>query len=117
MAHLHLLSIHSAGYAKEAGSLCQYDHSMGRAVFVSHQWLGTQSPDPNFEQLLILQEMLMQMMSGAARVSLPIVTELWFGRIKLPRTEDFTQQPLYLWYDYFCIPQGAAASEVRHNAP
>ena len=103
--------------AKEAGSLCQYDHSMGRTMFVSHQWLGTRSPDPTFEQLRILQKMLMHMMSGAARVSLPIVTELWFGRIKLPRTEDFTQQPLYLWYDYFCIPQGAAASEVRQNAP
>ena len=83
---------------KETGSLCQFDESMGRALFVSHQWLGTHHPDPSFEQLLVLQKALMDLISGACRVSLPAVVELWFGRLRLPTARDFNGQGIFLWY-------------------
>ena len=83
---------------QETGSLCQFDDSMGRAIFVSHQWLGIQHPDPSFKQLLVLQKALMDLISGVCRVSLPPVIELWFGRLRLPTAADFNAQGLFLWY-------------------
>ena len=65
---------------------------------MSHQWLGIQHPDPSFEQLLVLQKALMDLISGACRVSLPPVIELWFGRLRLPTAADFNAQGLFLWY-------------------
>lgn len=113
---LKMTEIHPHEELLEAGSLCQFDDSLGRALFVSHQWLGIQHPDPSFEQLLVLQKALMDLISGACRVSLPPVIELWFGRLRLPTAADFNAQGLFLWYDYFSIPQSEENIESRQKA-
>lgn len=100
----------------EAGLVCQFDDSMGRALFVSHQWLGTHHPDPCFEQLRVLQKTLMDLISGACRVSLPAVVELWFGRLRLPTARDFNGQGIFLWYDYFSVPQCEKSIQPRQMA-
>ena len=46
----------------------------------------------------MLQKALMDLISGACRVSLPPVIELWFGRLRLPTAADFNAQGLFLWY-------------------
>eukprot|EP00438_Fugacium_kawagutii_P029733 Skav215787 [mRNA] locus=scaffold3885:11859:13658:+ [translate_table: standard] len=98
----------------EEDALRRFDESMGRAMFVSHQWLAMEHPDPNFQQLSVLQQALTNLCSGTSRVSLPPVVEVWFGRMPLPTVADFKKHELYIWYDYFCIPQSNA--EVRHCA-
>eukprot|EP00438_Fugacium_kawagutii_P023690 Skav218410 [mRNA] locus=scaffold1349:170797:174749:+ [translate_table: standard] len=82
--------------AQEAGKLVQFVESMGRAIFVSHQWLGHKHPDPTMEQLLVLRKTLMNLVAGTYRVSLPPVIELWFGRLKLPSPADFTAGALFI---------------------
>ena len=37
-------------------------------------------------------------------MGLPFVEELIYGRQKRPSTRDFAS--IYVWYDYFSVPQG-----------
>ena len=36
---------------KEEGLVVQFDESMGKAIFVSHQWLSKEHPDPSMTHL------------------------------------------------------------------
>ena len=98
--------------------LCLFRESIGRAIFVSHQWLSSEHPDPHCEQLEVLQKALRNVLSGACLVSLPPAIELLLGRLKCPTPADFHCQKLHIWYDYFCCPQGnsASATKNRHAA-
>eukprot|EP00438_Fugacium_kawagutii_P005700 Skav227830 [mRNA] locus=scaffold948:378224:380137:+ [translate_table: standard] len=113
---LEMMHMESHEELLEAGKLVQFVESLGRAIFVSHQWLGRKHPDPTMEQLLVLRKTLMNLVAGTSRVSLSPVIELWFGRLKLPSQADFTAGALYIWYDYFCIPQSEQNSQSRHDA-
>ena len=42
----------------EDGSLVVFDDRKGNAMFVSHQWAGSDHPDPNLEQFRVLQDAL-----------------------------------------------------------
>ena len=99
----------------EAGDLCIFHESLGRAMFVSHQWVTSKHPDPNFEQLQVLQETLKNMLSGAYPVSLPPAIEIFWGRVKCPTAADFKSE-VYLWYDYFSIPQHESERVHREHA-
>ena len=37
---------------------------MGQAMFVSHQWLSPENPDPSFEQLEVLQKTMKNLLRG-----------------------------------------------------
>jgi len=41
---------------------------LGKALFVSHQWLGKRHPDPEFTQFSVLQDALKHMMSEVQHV-------------------------------------------------
>ena len=41
---------------------------LGKALFVSHQWVGKRHPDPEFTQFSVLQGALKHMMSELQRV-------------------------------------------------
>lgn len=91
-----------------AGALVPFDESLGSAMFVSHQWLSNDHPDPSGHQFRVLQGALRNIMSGQSRVSLPVTVELFYGRLKTPQAADFTSGRLFVWYDYFSCPQGAS---------
>ena len=101
----------------DAGVVTEFDESMGNAMFVSHQWLSDTHPDPYFQQLQTLQDALKNMVAGTSKVYLPVCSEILNGRRRCPTAADFASG-LYVWYDYFSIPQGAARPEslVRQNA-
>ncbi len=40
------------------GSLTIFDKKLGRAAFVSHQWVGGSHPDPEFKQMQVLKDTL-----------------------------------------------------------
>ncbi|CAE7840546.1 ANKRD17 [Symbiodinium sp. CCMP2592] len=98
--------------------LTQFEEHMGRAMFISHQWLGSKHPDPCGQQMKVLQEALSNILSGTSQVSLPIVTEIIHGRWACPTSTEFKSQELFIWYDYFCCPQDASgpAAHSRQRA-
>ena len=43
---------------KADGLLTLFREDMGKALFVSHQWVGSMHPDPEFKQFRVLQDAL-----------------------------------------------------------
>ncbi|CAE8635742.1 unnamed protein product [Polarella glacialis] len=84
---------------------------MGKVMFVSHQWVGNSSPDPNFDQLRVLQEALANLMSGSITISIDVISEVFHGFSQAVTAADFKGQQMYIWYDYFSCPQMAARTE------
>eukprot|EP00435_Cladocopium_sp_Y103_P062433 s805_g24.t1 len=112
-AFLQMTEVQAHEQLKGQGVLRVFKESMGKAIFVSHQWLGSEHPDPHCEQLQVLQKALKNALSGASLVSLPPAIELLLGRLKCPTPAEFRHQPLYIWYDYFCCPQGTCTEAVE----
>ena len=88
--------------------LVEFDSSMGKAAFISHQWVSASNPDPDLWQFKHLQSVLKNILtSSAKRVDPHIMTELLttFGWVKGIPTAEFRSRPLFIWYDYFSVPQ------------
>ncbi|CAE7945096.1 mask-1 [Symbiodinium necroappetens] len=90
---------------------------MGRAIFVSHQWLGQDHPDPEFKQTRVLQEALQNLLSGASRVSIDVTTEVLFGHPHGYSNADISEKRLFLWYDFFSCPQHGATPDLSQTPP
>lgn len=82
----------------------------GRILFISHQWLGSRTPDPNGEHLRALQRVLHRLMRGEAGD----VEADWVGKLVLQDKTRLTAAELvaalptaFLWIDYISIPQGS----------
>eukprot|EP00438_Fugacium_kawagutii_P009749 Skav220217 [mRNA] locus=scaffold1600:140995:142710:- [translate_table: standard] len=99
----------------DSGVLCEFEERMGRAMFVSHQWICRDHPDPSFQQLEVLQTSLKGLLAGRTVVSLPPAVELYVGRVRCPTASDFQAETLYLWYDYFSCPQGRSFDAARNR--
>ncbi|CAK9069948.1 unnamed protein product [Durusdinium trenchii] len=87
------------------GSLVIYEKSLGHAMFVSHEWCGRRHPDPEGAQLRVLQEALAHMLHGSEKIPADITCELLFGNQAGMVTSELKASPLYVWFDYFCVPQ------------
>eukprot|EP00435_Cladocopium_sp_Y103_P064929 s1948_g26.t1 len=88
-----------------AGQLVRFEVSMGRAAFISHQWLGCGHPDPQFQQMKVLQDALRNLISGGSEVCVDLISEaVYFRSTGIPAAE-WTSAGLFLWYDYFSCPQ------------
>ncbi|CAE7694981.1 unnamed protein product [Symbiodinium sp. CCMP2592] len=86
------------------GALTLFDEHMGRAAFVSHQWVAKHHPDPDHKQFRVLQDALRNILSGVTQISLDVVTELIIG--KSPKMAcSLHPADLHIWYDYFSCPQ------------
>lgn len=92
-------------HLKARGLVVQFDASIGRAAFVSHQWVGGDHPDPQRKQLKVLQEALQHVMGDLTRIPMDVVTEGTAPTSRDLSTREFRQWPLFLWYDYFSCPQ------------
>eukprot|EP00439_Symbiodinium_sp_Y106_P021242 s586_g2.t1 len=101
---------------RDAGFVVEFDQSMGRALFVSHQWLGWSHPDPKGLQIQVLKEACANILSGKSRISAPVgeeMGELEQGHPKKDSKTTFTERRLFLWYDYFCCPQKSMAADAK----
>ena len=96
----------------EAESVCIFEESMGKAMFVSHQWVASEHPDPDLQQFPVLQQALKNLITGQSKLQLPAGVELVLGRYKCPTAADFNPEELYIWYDYCCCPQGNSPRAV-----
>mmetsp|Transcript_41714 Transcript_41714/g.74847 ORF Transcript_41714/g.74847 Transcript_41714/m.74847 type:complete len:618 (+) Transcript_41714:36-1889(+) len=115
---LQMTTVLSFEHLLATDSLSRYDESMGRAIFVSHQWVSHDHPDPRSEQLKILQSAIRNLSTGQTGVRVPMPVEMLYGRLPTPTSADFVAKPLYFWYDYMCCPQGKNQEAVaqRHLA-
>ena len=85
---------------------------MGRAIFVSHQWLSPHHPDPDGQQLKVLQDALSNLLEDRSRISNSILSELWYGQAGTPSAAELRSTPLFLWYDFFSCPQRSANEQL-----
>ena len=90
---------------KARGELVVFEESMGNALFVSHQWVAKEHPDPDFEQMPVLQDALQHLLYNSGSVSPDWVTESFVPAAKGISHQEFQSKALFLWYDYFSVPQ------------
>ena len=87
--------------------LVQFTQDLGKAMFVSHQWAANQHADPDGKQLQVLQEALSNLLKGAAKVSPDVITEMLYGRAPGFSKASLTSAAVFVWYDFFSVPQTA----------
>ena len=87
------------------GDLVIFDIDKGNAIFVSHQWISAQHPDPEFRQMRVLQNILEHLMTSSGSVPLDSITEALVRGAKPLPMHVFRSKPLFIWYDYFSCPQ------------
>ena len=78
---------------------------MGKAVFVSHQWVSSRHPDPAMQQMRVLQAALSHLLHDEGFICVDPVTEAAVPSAKSLPLMQFQSQPLLIWYDYFSCPQ------------
>ena len=100
------------------GDLVIFD-GVGNAGFVSHQWVSKEHPDPELRQMQVLQATLRRLLLENGFVSLDILTEGTVRSAKGIFFQEFQSQPLFLWYDYFSVPQRDASKQEKaiHSIP
>ncbi|CAE7836926.1 unnamed protein product [Symbiodinium sp. CCMP2592] len=102
----------------QEGKLVKFHAQMGNVIFVSHQWLKKMHPDPHFQQTRVLQEALVNLLSGRSRVA----PQAGCSFAQNVRIQDLKAKPLYIWYDYMSCPQlvadkgDPAVLQSLHNA-
>ena len=87
------------------GDLVVFEHAMGMTGFVSHQWVRKEHPDPGFQRMRVLQDVLRKLLYSKGSVPLDAITESVAPSAKPIPFEEFQSQPFFLWYDYFSVPQ------------
>ena len=103
---------------QDKGELVVFSDDLGKAAFVSHQWLAQDHPDPDFKQMRTLQNALKRILSSSGSLSLDFITEAVVQTAKPVPMQEFQVQTLYFWYDYFSCPQlerqGNASDEMEY---
>ncbi|CAE7760865.1 ASB2 [Symbiodinium sp. CCMP2456] len=91
---------------KARGELVEFEDSADQtASFVSHQWMTQHHPDPECEQLKILQGAFTHLLSSGGSVPVDFVTEAFVLTAKPIPKSTFRTSALVVWYDYFSVPQ------------
>lgn len=74
-------------------------------IFVSHQWLSLEHPDPEGEQLLVLQKCLQNICNGTISVQNDPASQ-FFGDFRILSKEQRTRvREGFIWLDWVSIPQ------------
>eukprot|EP00439_Symbiodinium_sp_Y106_P035352 s7135_g4.t1 len=105
---LTLLEMHEAlphEMLKAQGRLRIFSRKLGKAVYVSHEWVSKQHPDPKFEKLRILQDAMKMIMSHLEIIPPDAIGGQLYSDHKGIQTKEFRSESLYFWYDYFSCPQ------------
>lgn len=90
------LQAHGLLYPRGVRSYC---------IFVSHQWLSLDHPDPEGEQLLVLQKCLQNICNGTIPVQNDIASQ-FFGDYRILSKEQRNQvREGFIWLDWVSIPQ------------
>ena len=74
-------------------------------LFISHQWLGIEHPDPEGEHMAVLREVLRKILKGSLSVEEDVVSTAYGHHVSLDRRVKEELGKGYLFYDWFAIPQ------------
>ena len=79
----------------------------GKAMLLSHQWVSQQHPDPDGKQLKVFQDAMKNLLDGSTVPNYSAWAELLSLYVGRPRfaPSDLSETSLFVWYDYFSIPQ------------
>ncbi len=79
----------------------------GKAMLLSHQWVSQHHPDPHGKQLKVFQDAMKNLLDGSIAPNYSAWAELMSLYVGRPRfaTSDLSDTSLFVWYDYFSIPQ------------
>ncbi|CAK9020384.1 unnamed protein product [Durusdinium trenchii] len=111
----------------QKGLLHQWEPGMF-TLFVSHQWLGSQHPDPAGQQLGVLRVALRRILEQSLQVEEDLTSMTPSARLAPERIKRLSPQTLqriergYLFVDWFAIPQitarkhGINEDDTRSNA-
>ena len=103
---LQMSSVEPHETLKAKGLLVEFEKTLGKAVFISHQWAANDHPDPTFAQFSVFQDAMRNILSDRIRrIPLDYVTEALVPGAKPLSTQEFRSAKLFLWYDYFSCPQ------------
>ena len=84
---------------------------------MSHEWVSTDHPDPDGEQLKVLKAALMRMLSEPDSIPVSIQAEFMYGLQHGLLMTEMRARPLFVWYDFFSCPQrmhGPIGSRFTH---
>lgn len=96
------------------GELVEWSYGAGPVIFVSHQWLSTEHPDPSGLLWRVFLELLSAIVTGQADFSSWWLWELENSSIWISR--DDLQESLregFVWFDYACAPQNDFVEMAR----
>ena len=101
---------------KAKGLVVEYEPSLGQAAFASHQWVGHGHPDPEFEQMQVLQDVFKDLLSKDSWISVEPITSMLAPTVKAFSSKGMRSRPLSLWYDYFSVPQSREKAGEQRQA-
>ena len=101
---------------KAKGLIVEYEPSLGQAAFASHQWVGHGHPDPEFEQMQVLQDVFKDLLSKDCWISVEPMTSMLAPTVKPFSSKGMRSRPLSLWYDYFSVPQSREKAGEQRQA-
>ena len=87
----------------------------GKAMLISHQWVSQKHPDPDGKQLKVFQDAMKNLLDGSTVPNYSAwaeIVSLYVGRPRFA-TSDLSETALFVWYDYFSIPQYTVTAESR----
>ena len=101
---------------KAEGLLVEWNPEM-LSIFVSHQWLAKEHPDPDGVQLRVLQGIIKKLLKKQVKIELDVVSQFWGGRMRQDVLDRIGEG--YVWMDYFSVPQvlygeDVADEQLRH---
>jgi hypothetical protein len=90
----------------QAGKLVEIKEGMG-VLFVSHQWLSMEHPDPESNQLKCLQRVLYRLADGQMDVENDWKQQLILHDrgLKSKQWWKAKMKTMHVWVDYMCMPQ------------
>lgn len=65
---------------------------------MSHQWAGFDHPDPQFQQLSVLQQVLRQLLTTDMPINTNIMTRVVLGYNQCILPQEWREKPLLIWY-------------------
>ena len=102
----------------KAGKMIIVEKDMDvEVLFISHQWTSFAHPDPSGEQLSTLKRVLRRLMEGQTSVrSNSMLEAIYHSKLTISGDEWKRKLPnMYLWVDYFSIPQPGAFSGPKEE--
>ena len=90
----------------------------GKAMLISHQWVSQQHPDPDGKQLKVFQDAMKNLLDGSTVPNYSAwaeIVSLYVGRPRFA-TSDLSETALFVWYDYFSIPQYTVTAQSQFFA-